>query len=126
MQPHVRKTGHRPVRAEARHRPALRTLVLLLPRFRNPDSDGSRRKIELQKWKTTLYEIRQTFSGYQVSRVRGWNREDRVRDELYRFEIDLFVTPARVHLIRNWGNVLARRFEQRMIYIKISDAGNWL
>lgn len=109
-----------------RSRASLRTIILLLPRFRNPDSNGSRQKIELHKWKLTLREIEQFFPGYQRLRVKGWNREDNVRDDLYRFETDLVVTRAKAALIRRWKNVLAARFDQREIYIKISERVAWL
>ena len=66
------------------------------------------------------------FSGYQAFRVRGWNREDNVRDDLYRFEVDLPVTRVEAALLRQWERTLALRFEQRAIYIKMSDMVTWL
>ena len=127
MRAHLRKVGTRARRLDKHPgRPALRTLVLLLPRFRNPDSSGLRQKIELHKWKMTLREIERICPGYQRFHVKGWNREDNVRDDLYRFEADLLVTPANTALIRGWKNVLARRFEQREIYIRSSGRVTWL
>ena len=123
---HVRKIVRRARRAEPQDRATLRTLVLLLPRFHNPDSNGARRKIELHKWKKTLREIERIFPGYQRFRVKGWNREDNVRDELYRFEADLVITREIVHLIRQWKTLLASRFKQREIYIKSSERVTWL
>jgi hypothetical protein len=101
-------------------------MTVLLPRFRNPDSNGTRRKIELHKWKITLREIEQFFPGYQRLRVKGWNKEDNVRDDLYRFEADIVVTRANADWIRRWKIVLADRFDQREIYIKISGRVVWL
>lgn len=46
---------------------------------------------------------------------------DHMRDDLYRFETDLFVTPAIAKMIRRWKPVLKRRFEQREVYVRISD-----
>ena len=126
MQHHVRKIVLRAREQPLRTRPALRTLILLLPRFRNPDATGLRRKIELHTWKTTLREVKTFFSGYQAFRVRGWNREDNVRDDLYRFEVDLPVTRVEAALLRQWERTLALRFEQRAIYIKMSDMVTWL
>jgi hypothetical protein len=112
------KIGRHTKRPKAQKRTTMCTLVLLLPRFYNPDSTGARRKIELHKWKITIREIERIFPGYQRFRVKGWNREDNVRDHLYRFEVDLFITRKMASLIRDWKSVLARRFKQREIYIR--------
>jgi hypothetical protein len=126
MSSHALKLGRRTKRPKAQERPTPRTLVLLLPRFYNPDSTGSRRKIELHKWKMTIREIEQIFPGHQRFRVKGWNHEDNVRDHLYRFEADVLITREKVSLLRRWKRVLARRFEQREIYIKRSEKVTWL
>ena len=93
----------------------------MLPTFYNPDALGIRKKIEPEKWRLTMAEIKRLFSGYQQVHVNGWNREDNVTEELYRFEIDLVVTPAIVALIRRWRLVLQLRFEQRVIYMRLSE-----
>lgn len=67
----------------------------MLPTYYNPDALGARRKIEPEKWRVTMFEIERLFSGYQQMHITGWNREDNVKDDLYRFEIDLIVTPAK-------------------------------
>jgi hypothetical protein len=122
----LRQVAKRPRRSEPRKRATFRTLVLLLPRFRNPDAAGSRRKFELNKWKTTLRETEEIFPGYQRFPVKGWNPVDHVRDDLYRFETDLFVTPAIAKMIHRWKLVLKRRFEQRDVYVRISNKVSWL
>jgi len=53
---------------------------------------GARKKIETEKWRITMAEIDRLFSGYQQMHITGWNREDNVKDDLYRFEIDLNIT----------------------------------
>jgi hypothetical protein len=104
----------------------LRTLTVLIPRRYNPDQNGVRRKVEISKISTTLREIKLLFSGYSVSSAKGWNRGDNIRDEHLRFEIDLEITPARLQMLREWKTLLERRFEQRSIYMKLSDRTMWL
>jgi len=107
-------------------RGTLRSLTVLLPRYYNPDSRGIRKKIELRKWVITLREIRHLFSGYQRHRVKGWNSEDNVGDDFFRFDVDLIFTPVFAHLLHRWRVILERRFEQRSIYMKISNRVTWL
>jgi hypothetical protein len=73
-----------------------------------------------------MAEIERLFSGYQQIPVNGWNRKDNVTDDPYRFEVDLIVTPAKVAAIRRWRHALKNRFEQRSIYMKLSDRVTWL
>lgn len=109
-----------------RRREDLRTLVVLLPTYYNPDALGARKKIEPEKWRVTMVEIEQLFSGYQQLHITGWNREDNVKDDLYRFEIDLIVTPAKAAAMLRWKHALERRFEQRSIYMRFSERVFWL
>jgi hypothetical protein len=102
------------------------TLTLHIPRFHNPDADGRRRKTCCSKLKTTLRELRQLFSGYSVTNTRGWNNGDRVRDSHYRFEMDFVATPDLLNEIVRWKGTLEVRFEQRSIYMRISDRTTWL
>ena len=102
------------------------TLTLQLPRFHNPDERGRRRKCAISTLKFTLREMRQMFSGYCVTTTKGWNRDDRIRDSHYRFEIDFVATPNRLESIRAWKLSLEDRFEQRSIYMKLSDGTIWL
>jgi hypothetical protein len=103
-----------------------RTLVILLPTYYNPDALGARKRIEPEKWRATMVEIERFFSGYQRMHINGWNSEDNVKDDLYRFEIDLIVSPAKVAAILRWKHVLERRFEQRSIYMRLSERAFWL
>ena len=114
--------------AIADHNPAAEmcTLTLHIPRFHNPDERGRRKKCELSKLKITLREVRQLFSGYSVISTKGWNREDRVRDSHYRFEIDFLATTDQLNGIRRWKLLLEGRFEQRSIYMKVSGRTTWL
>jgi hypothetical protein len=104
----------------------LRTLTLHIPRFHNPDEYGKRRKCSLSKLKRTLREIRELFTGYSVTSTKGWNSDDRVRDSHYRFEMDFLATPDQLNRIRRWKLLLEGRFEQRSIYMKVSDRTTWL
>lgn len=103
-----------------------RTLVILLPTYYNPDALGVRKKVEPEKWRATMVEIERFFSGYQQMHINGWNSEDNVKDDLYRFDFDLIVTPAKVAAILRWKHVLEHRFEQRSIYMKFSERVFWL
>lgn len=98
----------------------------MLPTYYNPDALGARKKIEPEKWRVTMVEIEQLFSGYQQLHITGWNREDNVKDDLYRFEIDLIVTPAKAAAMLRWKHALERRFEQRSIYMRFSERVFWL
>jgi hypothetical protein len=109
-----------------RRRQNLCTLVVLLPTYYNPDALGARKKIEPEKWRVTMAEIERLFSGYQRMHITGWNREDRVNDDLYRFEIDLIVTRAKADAILRWRQTLERRFEQRSIYMRCFEPTFWL
>jgi len=102
------------------------TLTLHIPRFHNPDEHGRRRKCEFSKLKITLRELRQLFTGYSVAKVRGWTREDGVRDYHYRFDMDFIATVYQLKKIRAWKVVLEDRFEQRSIYMKLSDRTVWI
>ena len=109
-----------------RRRQSLCTLVVLLPTYYNPDAMGARKKIEPEKWRATTAEIERLFSGYQQVHITGWNREDNVKDDLYRFEIDLIVTRAKAAAILRWRHTPKRRFEQRSIYMRLSERAFWL
>lgn len=98
---------------------SLCTLKLLIPRFHNPDEHGRRRKCSFAKWKLTVREIRQLFTGYSVTSTKGWNSEDRVRDSHYCFEMDFLETPELIERIREWNPVLGPGVEQREIYMKL-------
>lgn len=66
-----------------REKGTLRTLVILLPTFYNPDALGVRKKkIEPEKWLLTMAEIERLFSGYQQLHVNGWNSADNVTEEV--------------------------------------------
>lgn len=87
---------------------------------------GMRKEIEPEKWRATIAEIERLFSGYQQMHITGWNREDNVKDDLYCFEIDLIVTRAKAAAILRWRHILEYRFEQRSIYMRLSERTFWL
>jgi ribonucleotide reductase beta subunit family protein with ferritin-like domain len=97
-----------------------------LPTCYNPDARGARKKIEPEKWRVTMVELERLFSGYQRMHIAGWNREDRVHDDLYRFEIDVIVTRAKADAILRWRQTLERRFAQRSIYMRCFEPTFWL
>ena len=113
-------------------RPAIRvqTLILLLPMFYNVDEEGGRRRVESWKLLQTLAEIRRMFQGYSCSSRTGWFHEEATGeeydDELIRYEIDGHFDERACRKLRLWKRKLERRFKQRSIYMKLSDAGAWL
>lgn len=107
-------------------RAQLHTLILHIPRLHNPDADGRRARVSLKKLKLTIRELRSLFSGYSVSLTNGWSREDGVRDSHYRFEMDFQPTQDLLNQVTRWKKTLETRFEQRSLYMKISDGTVWL
>jgi hypothetical protein len=47
--------------------PDVRTLTILIPRYYNPEPNGSRNRIEWHKLRLTLAEIHLLFPGYTVT-----------------------------------------------------------
>ncbi len=98
------------------------TLVVLIPRFYNPDSEGIRRPVEPEKILETVREIRAQFSGFCRSGLAGWYRDESTNEEftdrLLRFEIDFVPDRRRLVALKSWKRTLERRFEQRSIYFK--------
>lgn len=124
------KVGLRTKRTGAHHRATLRTLTLLIPRTYNADANGTRKRVELSKLVRTVREIRQLFPGYSVQRTRGWCRNSETgkefRDRHFRFDIDPLVTPPITEGLRKWKKILEGRFEQRAIYMRLSERVFWL
>jgi hypothetical protein len=127
---HLRKVVRRTERSEDRARGTLRTLTVLIPRDYNPDKNGVRRRVELSKFVRTFREMRRLFTGYSVQPAEGWYRDpdsgEGVRDRHFRIDIDLPVTPSVTQGLRKWKNILEFRFDQRAIYMKISERAFWL
>jgi mRNA-degrading endonuclease YafQ of YafQ-DinJ toxin-antitoxin module len=108
----------------------LRALTLLIPRTYNPDENGRRRKVELSKLVDTFQEIRQLTPGYTLHQLQGWYKdpgnEKWVRDQHFRVDIDLLVTP-KIHLfLFQWKRVLEIRFEQQSMYMSLSKEIMWV
>ena len=126
----LRKVVRRTNRAEARERGALRTLTILIPRSYNPDAKGIRKKVELSKLVRTFREMGHLFPGYSLQHTEGWYRDPEtgkgVRDRHFRFDIDLLVTQSVIGNLRKWKNILELRFEQRAIYMRLSERAIWL
>jgi hypothetical protein len=98
--------------------PAPMTLVFFLPLFYNPEN-GTRRPIELEKWKATLEDLRLVFPGFTHWRVDGYWGAGDMHDVSIRFEIDGMMDAARVELLKRWKGILGSRFEQDMISFKL-------
>jgi len=104
------------------------TLVILIPRFYNPETDGIRRAVEADKIMQTVREIRRQFSGYSRFAIHGWYRDDddeEFSDRLVRFEIDFLPDRRRLESLKAWKKTLERRFRQRAIYFRFTPAVCW-
>ena len=130
MRSHLRKVVRRSERSEDHARATLRTLTVLIPRNYNPDAKGVRKRVELSKLVITFREMRRLFAGYSVQLAEGWYRDpdsgEGVRDRHFRIDIDLRVTPSVTERLREWKNILEFRFDQRAIYMKISERAFWV
>lgn len=111
---------------QSQGQPDLRTLTILIPRYYNPEPNGTRNKIEWHKLRLTLAEIHLLFPGYTVAPTKGWNREDNVRDEHLKFQVDFVLTPSTWESICAWKKMLERRFHQRAMYMKVTNGSVWL
>lgn len=102
------------------------TLVILIPRFYNPDTNGLRAAVEPQKIAQTIREMQQQFSGYSRSHIEGWYRDDSTQeecsDQLIRFEVDLLIDRPKLEALSRWKKTLELRFRQRSIYFKFMAA----
>ncbi len=117
------------IRSPIRAPEALRTLVLMVPLFYNPDTRGFRKPVEGGKIGKTEEEIRRRFSGYSKYRIAGWYRDNETgseyEDQLLRFEIDAVFSESDERFLRLWKRLLARRFQQQAIYMKLSGPVIW-
>jgi hypothetical protein len=112
--------------ADRRSHAILSTLVINIPRFHNPDGCGMRTKVNLWKLKLTLRELKDIFSGYTAISVKGWSKDDRLRDSHYRFEIDFNAIPALELQLEFWKRMLEIRFRQNSVYMRVSTGARWL
>jgi hypothetical protein len=108
----------------------LRTLTVLIPRSYNPDEKGVLRQVELSKLVITFREMRRLFAGYSVHPAEGWYRDPEsgkgIRDRHFRLEVDLVITSSVAKTLRKWKNILELRFDQRAIYMRLSERAFWL
>lgn len=93
-------------------------------------ANGVTKPVERWKHQVTEAEIRQHFTGYSVSSIKGWYRNAKdgkeFRDRNLRFEIDLAITPAIKRFLHEWKEVLQRRFDQEEIYMRLSSPITWI
>jgi hypothetical protein len=123
--PSLNGNGHRTKTRIVAIRPSVRieTLLITLPVTYNPDESGRRLAIESWKLLQTEAEIRRLFTGYTRSRVRGWWHDHdhgvEYEDRLIRYEIDGQFDARMLDRIRRWKRVLARRFQQAEVYMRL-------
>jgi hypothetical protein len=105
------------------------TLVVLVPRFYNPDRQGFRKPVEPEKLVETEREMLDYFSGYQKFLIEGGYRDPGTGEEFYdaliRFEIDAECESGNRAFLNAWKQTLEERFQQRCIYMKLVGPVVW-
>lgn len=108
---------------------AFRTLVVLIPRFYNPDRQGFRKLIEAGKIEETEREMLDYFFGYQKFLIEGGYLDagtgETFYDTLIRFEIDGEFDSEDRAFLNAWKQILEERFQQRAIYMKLVGPVMW-
>ncbi len=107
----------------------LQVLVILLPRYYNPDGNGKRVPVERSAFEQTFAEIRQYCSGFRLYEGQGWCHGLRFRgdfDEHIRIEIEAVLSDADVVFLKNWKRQLEIRFRQDSIYMSLYGPVSWL
>jgi hypothetical protein len=98
------------------------TLTFLIPLYYNPDANGVRKPVEVEKLQQTECEIGRLFSGFHCWYIRGWYRHEETGEEftdhLVRYEIDAVFTASRLELLKSWQRVLEIRFRQHAVYFR--------
>ncbi|MGA2086168.1 MAG: hypothetical protein ABSG60_11665 [Terracidiphilus sp.] len=103
------------------------TLILLVPLLHNPDKHGYRKPVPKAMIQKTVNEIRSMFSGYTLTRAKGWYWDEEksigVPDDIVRFEVDGIFTGSDLRALHQWKRKLRRRFKQDYIYIRLVGSG---
>jgi hypothetical protein len=108
----------------------LRTLVIHLPLYHNPDGEGHVNPVDPSLLDETFREIRTYFTGYTSYVTAGWFRdtetEEEFSDETMRIEIDARFANTDRYFLRRWRQQLEARFDQRCICMKILGSVEWI
>jgi hypothetical protein len=128
-QVHIRRSAAR-IHHSGVRRPAtgslLRTVTIHLPLLYNPTRFGVRLPIGFWKLRRTLREMQARFSGFTLSLVLGWCREDGVWDPAFRIEFDAEYSSRLVTELDLWKQRLQSRFVQRSIYMRVLTCPRFL
>jgi hypothetical protein len=102
------------------------TIVMHLPLLHNPNRFGIRVPIGLGKFRQTFRELKSQFSGFNVSALLGWCREDGLWDPCLRVDFDAEMTPDLERFLSWWREFLGKRFHQRSFHMSKSSAVSWV
>jgi hypothetical protein len=104
-------------------------VTIHIPLRYNANAKGMRKPVEQSKIDKTLHEVQAYFDGFSLLSVTGWYRSEEPRgtwDDHIRIEIDSLCTVARMRWLSRWTGLLAIRFKQKAIYMRVSGPAYWL
>jgi hypothetical protein len=108
----------------------VQTLVIVIPRLHNSDTNGRRRVVAPDKIEETKNEIKHLFSGYSMFFIEGWYRDrvtgQQISDPNILFEVDAAPEEFNVEYLRSWRRTLESRFEQCSIHMRLSSPARLL
>ena len=107
--------------------PGIITALIHLPLFYNPQEQGTREPVEEEKFVVTAEEISKEFGGgllhlYREAPPKGfwWSRNIVQRDDIVLLEVDVPDTEKSREWLKSYArDILLRRFQQDVIYIKL-------
>lgn len=103
-----------------------RTIIIQLPLLHNPNAFGFRIPVSFGKFRETFREMKDQFSGFNVSACLGWCTEDGIWDPHLRIDLDTEMTPHLETYLISWREVLRLRFDQRSIHMAKSGPIFWI
>lgn len=106
--------------------PYLRTVTILLPLIHNRNRFGLRLPVRFGKIIKTLKELQDCFSGFTISLALGWCAEGNTWDLHMRIELDARITPEAESYLTQWNGILANRFQQGVMFCRLSAPVRWM
>ena len=81
-----------------------------------------------REFRQTFQELKSQFSGFNVSALLGWCKEDGVWDPCLRVDFDAEMTLDLERFLSWWRELLGKRFRQRSVHIHMSESGpvSWI
>jgi hypothetical protein len=103
-----------------------RTITVQLPLLQNANKFGIRIPTKPSSFRETFRELKAMFSGFNVSIVLGWCKEDGMWDPHLRIDLDAEITTIVAQHLLRWQEVLCRRFRQHSIHMTCSSPVRWI